>query len=216
MTIATVVLVDDHTVVRQGLRALLEAEGDLRIVGEAEDGLEAVELTKRLKPDVMVLDLVMPGLNGLEVARQCVQLTPKPRVVVLSMHADEAYVVQALTAGALGYVLKRSTGAELVHAIREALAGRRYLSAPLSDGLIEAYLRKVKGEEHDPYNTLTTREREVLQLAAEGHTNPEIAGRLVVSPRTVEMHRANMMQKLGLHSQADLVRYALRRGILAA
>ena len=215
MTIATVVLVDDHTVVRQGLRALLEAEGDLRIVGEAEDGLQAVELAKRLKPDVMVLDLVMPGLNGLEVARQCVQQTPKPCIVVLSMHADEAYVVQALSAGALGYVLKRSTGAELVHAIREALAGRRHLSAPLSDGLIEAYLRKVKGEEHDPYNTLTTREREVLQQSAEGHTSPEIAARLVVSPRTVEMHRANMMQKLALHSQAELVRYALQRGILA-
>jgi DNA-binding NarL/FixJ family response regulator len=207
-------LADDHAVVRDGLRALLEAEGDLIIVAEAADGLEALDLVRRHHPDVLLLDLVMPGMNGLEVARQAPQVSPRTKIVVLSMHADEAYVVQALTAGALGYVLKRSTGGELVHAIREVLAGRRYLSAPLNDSLIEAYLRKLRADQSDPFGALTTREREVMQLAAEGHTSGEIAQRLVISPRTVEMHRANMMQKLGLHSHADLVRYAIQRGLL--
>lgn len=214
MSPITLVLADDHAVVRDGLRALLEAEGDLLIVAEAADGLEALDLVRRHRPDVLVLDLVMPGMNGLEVSRQAPQASPKTKVVVLSMHADEAYVVQALTAGALGYVLKRSTGGELVHAIREALAGRRYLSAPLSDSLIEAYLRKLRADQSDSSGSLTTREREVLQLAAEGYTSTEIAQRLVISPRTVEMHRSNMMQKLGLHSHSDLVRYALQRGLL--
>ena len=210
-----IVLADDHPIVRQGLRALLEAEADFRVVGEAGDGLEAVALVERVKPDVLVLDLMMPGLAGLEVARQTKQRSPRTRVVILSMHADESYVLEALTAGASAYVLKKSTASDLVKAIRDAIAGRRFLSPPLSDHLIDAYVERAKGAPLDPYSTLTPREHEVLQLAAEGHTNAAIATRLSISPRTVEMHRASLMRKLGLQNQVELVRYALQRGILS-
>ncbi|MFZ1240690.1 MAG: response regulator transcription factor [Anaerolineae bacterium] len=208
-------LADDHPIVRQGLRALLEAETDFQLVGEAGDGLEAVALVERVKPDVLVLDLMMPGLAGFEVARQTRQRSPQTRIVILSMHADEGYVLEALTAGASAYVLKKSTTADLVKAIRDAIAGRRFLSPPLSEHLIDAYVEKTKSAPLDSYNTLTPREREVLQLAAEGHTNAKIATRLSISPRTVEMHRASVMRKLGLQNQVELVRYALQRGILA-
>lgn len=210
-----IVLADDHPIVRQGLRALLEAETDFQLVGEAGDGLEAVALVERVKPDVLVLDLMMPGLAGFEVARQTRQRSPQTRIVILSMHADEGYVLEALTAGASAYVLKKSTTADLVKAIRDAIAGRRFLSPPLSEHLIDAYVEKTKSAPLDSYNTLTPREREVLQLAAEGHTNAKIATRLSISPRTVEMHRASVMRKLGLQNQVELVRYALQRGILA-
>jgi two-component system, NarL family, response regulator NreC len=214
MTKTTLVLAEDHHVVRQGLRALLQAEPDLTIVGEAGDGLEAVRLVERLEPDVLVLDLILPGLNGLEVTRQVSQRSPRTRVVILSMHAAEAYVLEALRNGAAGYVLKDGSAADLVRAVKEAVAGRHYLSPPLSELAIEAYLQKAREATLDLYETLTTREREVLQLAAEGHSNPEIAERLVISPRTVETHRANLMRKLGLQSQADLIRYALQRRII--
>jgi DNA-binding NarL/FixJ family response regulator len=214
MTKTTLVLAEDHHVVRQGLRALLQAEPDLTIVGEAGDGLEAVRLVERLEPDVLVLDLILPGLNGLEVTRQVSQRSPRTRVVILSMHAAEAYVLEALRNGAAGYVLKDASAADLVRAVKEAVAGRHYLSPPLSELAIEAYLQKAREATLDLYETLTTREREVLQLAAEGHSNPEIAERLVISPRTVETHRANLMRKLGLQSQADLIRYALQRRII--
>jgi len=210
----TIVLADDHHIVRQGLRALLEAEPGLRVVGEAGDGLETLQLVERLQPDLLVLDLVMPGLGGLEVARRIGRHAPRTRVVVLSMHANEAYVLEALRAGVAAYVLKQSTADELVRAVRAASAGQRYLSPPLSERAIEAYLEKARETALDPYETLTNREREVLHLATEGLTNAEIADRLVVSPRTVETHRANLMRKLSLRSQTDLVRYALQRGIL--
>ena len=210
----TVLLADDHPIVRQGLRLLLEAEPDFRIVGEAGDGLEAVGLVERLKPDVLVLDLMMPGLNGLDVARQVSQRSPETRIVILSMQDNEAYVLQALRNGAAGYVLKQSTSDELVRAVRAVITGRRYLSPPLSERAIEIYLQKTEAAPLDVYETLTPREREVFHLAAEGCTNAEIAERLFISPRTVEVHRANMMRKLGLHNQADLIRDALRRGIL--
>ena len=209
-----IVLADDHHVVRQGLRSLLEAEPDFSVVGETGDGVEAAQLAERLRPDVLVLDLMMPGLNGLEVTRQVSQRSPQTRVVILSMHANEAHVLEALRAGAAAYVLKESTSAELVRAVHEAVAGRRYLSPPLSERAIEVYLQKAKPAALDPYETLTTREREVLHLVAEGHTNAEIAERLFISRRTVETHRANLMRKLGLRTQTDLIRYALRRGIL--
>lgn len=214
MSRTTIVLADDHHVVRQGLRALLEAEADFSVVGEAADGLEVVGLVEHLKPNVLVLDLMMPSLNGLEVTRQVCQRSPKTRVVILSMYANEAYVLEALRNGAAAYVLKEASSSDLVQAVREVAAGRRYLSPPLSERAIEAYVQKAKAAPLDRYETLTTCEREVLQLAAQGYSNPEIATRLGISPRTAETHRANLMRKLGLQTQTDLVRYALRRGII--
>jgi DNA-binding NarL/FixJ family response regulator len=212
----TILLADDHHLVRQGLRTLLEAEPDFHIVGEAGDGLEAIRLVEQHRPEVLVLDLIMPGLNGLEVARRVRRRSPQTRIVVLSMYYNEAYVLEALEAGATAYVLKQLPVDELVHAIGEATAGRRYLSPPLSELAIAAYTAKLRSGTADLYATLTPREREVLQLVAEGYSNAEIAARLVLSPRTVERHRSNVMDKLGLHSRADLVRYAVQRGILPA
>lgn len=215
MSKTTIVLADDHHVVRQGLRLLLEAEPEFSVVGEVADGLEVTELVERVKPKVVVLDLMMPGLNGLEVARQLRQHSPQTQVVILSMYADEGYVLQALKNGAVAYVLKDATTDQLVKAVREASAGRRYLSPPLSERAIDAYVQRAETTETlDLYDTLTTREREVLQLAAEGHSNTRIATRLSISPRTAETHRGNLMRKLGLRSQTDLVRYAIRRGML--
>lgn len=215
MSKTTVVLADDHAVVRQGLRALLEATPEFAIVGEVDDGLKVLEAMERVRPNVLVLDLMMPGLNGLEITRQVHKRFPQIRIVILSMHASEAYVLEALRHGAAGYVLKEATSEEVVQAVREAAAGRRYLSRPLSERAIEAYARKAQETSLDLYETLTSREREVLHLAAEGRSNAEIATRLGISPRTAETHRANLMQKLGLQSQTDLVRYALRRGIVS-
>jgi DNA-binding NarL/FixJ family response regulator len=208
------VLADDHKVVRQGLRAVLEAEPKFRVIGEAGNGLDAIRLVDRLHPDVVVLDLMMPGLNGLEATRQIRKRSSKTHVVVLSMHKDESYVIEALKNGAAAYVLKDASAEELVKAVREAAADRHYLSPPLSDSAIGAYMQKATAPGTDLYNSLTEREREVLQLAAEGHTNAEIGKRLFISSRTVEVHRANMMQKLGLRNSSELIRYALRRGIL--
>jgi DNA-binding NarL/FixJ family response regulator len=210
----TIVLADDHQLVRQGLRALLEAEQDFRVIGEAGDGLEAVRLVERLTPNVLVLDLMMPGINGLEVTRQLKKGAFQIGIVILSMYADEAYVFEALGNGASAYVLKDSNASDLVHAVREVAAGRRYLSPPLSDRAIEIYRETVRATVIDKYETLTTREREVLHLSAEGCTSSEIAARLGISSRTAETHRSNLMHKLGLHTQADLTRYALRRGII--
>ncbi|GAG21269.1 unnamed protein product, partial [marine sediment metagenome] len=171
MSATRIVLADDHHVVREGLRALLEAEPDLTVAGEAADGLTTVHLVERVKPDVLVVDVMMPALNGLEVTRQVVRRSPDTRVIVLSMYSDESYVMEALKNGAAGYVLKSSTRSDLVQAIREVMAGERYLSAPLSARAVEAYVERGKGTEVGAYDTLTSREREVLQLAAEGHTN---------------------------------------------
>jgi DNA-binding NarL/FixJ family response regulator len=212
--VTTIVLADDHPVVRQGLRTLLEAEQDFAVVGEVGDGLEVADRVEHLRPNVLVLDLMLPGLNGLEVTRQVHQRFPQTRIVILSMYANEAYVLEALRNGAAAYVLKEASAAALVHAVREVTAGRRYLSPPLSESAIEAYVERTRGAPLDPYETLTTREREVLHLAAEGKGNPEIAARLGISTRTAETHRANLMHKLSLHNQTDLVRYALKRGIL--
>jgi two-component system response regulator NreC len=211
----TIVLADDHKVVRQGLRAVLEANPSFRVIGEAGEGLETTRLAERLRPDVLVLDLMMPGLSGLEVTRQVKKRSPKTHVVVLSMHRDESYVLEALKNGAAAYVLKDSSVEELVKAVIEAVAGRRYLSPPLSQSAIDAYVQRASTATRDRYDSLSSREREVLQLAAEGHTNAEIGKRLFISPRTVEIHRANMMQKLALRNQTDLIRYALKQGILS-
>jgi DNA-binding NarL/FixJ family response regulator len=210
----TIILADDHRIVRQGLRALLDAEPDLSVVAEAADGRQAIDLVDRLRPDVLIVDLMMPVLSGLEVARRVSQRSVQTRVVLLSMYASEAYVLEALRSGATGYVLKDSGAEELVQAVREAVAGRYYLSPPLSQRALESYKQKAEATNLDPYETLTFREREVLHLAAEGHTSGEIGVQLSISSRTAEAHRTNAMRKLGLHNQTDLVRYALRRGIL--
>ena len=212
----TIVLADDHHVVRHGLRAVLEAEPLFSVLGEAGDGLEAVDLVTKLKPRVLIVDLMMPGLNGLEVTRRARKDSPDTQVVVLSMHASEPYVLQALRNGAAAYVLKNSQSGHLVQAVREAAAGRRYLSPTLSERAIAAYADRAAADSGpaDAYDTLTSREREVLHLAAGGQSQREIAQRLSISPRTAEVHRANLMRKLSLHNQTDLVRYAIRRGII--
>ncbi len=210
----SIVLADDHVVVRQGLRALLEAQPDLRVVGEAADGVQAVQLVERVNPDVLVTDLMMPNLGGLEVTRQTRKRSPQTRVVILSMYSNEAYVVEALRSGAMAYVLKDSSADDLLQAVREVALGRRYLSPPLSERAIEAYTRLAAASNLDTFDMLGSREREVLHLAAEGLSNTEIAARLSISPRTAETHRANLKRKLGLRGQADLVRYAVTRGIL--
>lgn len=209
----SVVLADDHNLVRQGLRKLLEGQPDFRVVGEAADGAGAVRLVERLQPDLAVVDLMMGGMNGIEVARHVRDLSPKTSVVVLSMHADEAYVVEALRAGARAYVLKDSLADDLLHAAREAVMGRRYLSHPLSEQAIEGYLREKAGAPLKPHQKLTLREREVLHLVAQGLSNAEMAARFSVSQRTIEGHRAHMMKKLGLRNQTQLLRYALESGI---
>ena len=212
----SILLADDHHLVRQGLRALLAAEPDFHLVGEAADAQEVIQLAERLRPDVLLLDLLMPGLNGLAALRQVVKCAPKTRVIILSMCSSEAYVSEALQDGAAGYVLKSSRADELILAVREVVAGRCFLSPPLSEKVVAGYLKSRNGSALDPYDTLTTREREVLYLAARGLSNAETAEKLFVSPRTVETHRANLMRKLNFRSHTDLIRYALRRGLLPA
>jgi DNA-binding NarL/FixJ family response regulator len=210
LTIA-IVLADDHPVVRQGLRRVLEAEPDFAIVAEAGDGLETVRLVERLRPDVLILDLLMPGLSGLDVLPIVRQRCPRTRVVILSMYANEDFVSQALRSGALAYVLKGCDPVHAVEAVRRAAVGARYLSPAISE---RALYQKVESGTPDPHDLLTPRERQALQLAAEGRTNADIAARLKISRRTAEMHRANALRKLGLKSQADLIRYAIRRGMI--
>lgn len=207
----TILLADDHIVVRQGLRSLIDSQADLKVIGEASDGQETIQLVQKLKPDVLVLDLMMPGLNGLEITRQVWRTT---RVLILSMHANEAYVIEALKKGASGYLLKDTTAIELTQAIRMIAAGQRYLSAPFSERAISAYVERAKTGSLDPYDALTSREREVLQLVAEGFSTMEISQRLSISTRTVEAHRANLNRKLDIHSHADLIRFAIRKGLL--
>lgn len=210
----TIILADDHPIVRRGLRSVLEVEKDFSLIGEAGDGIEAVRLVENLTPNILITDMMMPGLTGLEVTRQVRHRVPKVKIIILSMHAAESYVLEALRNGANGYVLKDSAADELVHAIREVLAGRRYLSSQLSERAIETYIQKSESSITDSYDSLTNREREVLKLTAEGCTNNEIAERLFISPRTAETHRANLMKKLSLSNHTELIRYAIRRGLL--
>ncbi|MBL7164425.1 MAG: response regulator transcription factor [Anaerolineales bacterium] len=207
-----ILLVDDHPIVRDGLRVVLEADLTFRVVGETGDGLEVVPLVESLQPDVLVLDLMLPGMGGLEITHQVRAKMPQVRIVILSMHESAAYVAEALRAGALAYILKKSASDELVRSIHVVLAGERYLSSLISEGAIEAYW-EVAQEEVDLYETLSARERQVLHLVTEGLTNLEIAQRLGISVRTVETYRANLMRKLDVGSTAELVRYALGRGI---
>jgi two-component system response regulator NreC len=212
-----VLLADDHTIVREGVRLCLEAMGDIEVVAEAEDGQVAVQLCGQLRPDVAVVDLTMPRLSGVEAIRQIRRDVPDTEVVVLSVHDSEAYVVQALRAGAAGYVLKRNAATELAAAIRAAHDGQAYLHPAVARRVIDDYLSRIhasEGAATEPYERLTAREREVLQLAAEGHTTRAIAGLLCLSTKTVEHHRASLMTKLGIHGQTELVKYAIRAGLV--
>jgi DNA-binding NarL/FixJ family response regulator len=211
----SVLIADDHELVRRGVAALLRVERDIDVVGEAPDGAEALRLTERHRPDVLVVDIEMPELPGLDVIPRVRRAAPRTGVIVLSMHASETYVAQALRDGAAGFVLKSAPSSDVVRAVREVAAGRRFLSAPLSDQAIETYIRKLESAALDVYDTLSAREREVLLLAARGMTNAEIAQQLFISTRTVESHRANLTRKLGLRTHTDLVLFAVRRGLIS-
>jgi DNA-binding NarL/FixJ family response regulator len=210
----TIVLAEDQNLVRRSVKCLLEVEEDFAVVGEAADGVKVVGLVKRLEPDVLIVAIAMTGLNGLEVTRQVRQVSPATAVIVLSMYADARYVIQALKNGASGYVVKQAMPTELLRAIRAVVAGRRYLSKPLSDESMATWLRRAQGVTPDPYGPLTGREREVLQLVSEGQNNAHVASRLSISRRTAETHRASVMRKLRLGNQVDLIRYVLARDIL--
>jgi len=205
-----ILLADDHAVVRQGFKMILAAQADMEIVGEAGNGREALELAGRLQPDVIVMDVAMPELNGIEATRRVADLSPRSRVLALSMHKDSVYVREILRAGARGYLLKDSIASDLLAAVRAVARGEGYLSPGVSDAVLNDYRRHVT----DPIDLLTSREREVLQMIAEGKTNKDIATVLNLSVYTVDAHRGRIMEKLNLHSATDLVRFAVRAGLV--
>lgn len=210
MTIS-VFLVDDHRVLRDGLRILLESQDDIRVVGEAEDGNKAVQGITRLKPDVAVMDITMPELNGIEAAQIIHETFPEIGIVILSIHSDLEHIFRALQAGAQGYLLKESAGAEVVSAVRAVYLGRRYLSPSIRDAVMEAYMQNRRIQ--SPLELLSMREREVLQLTVEGNSSATIAERMGLSPKTIETYRSRLMGKLGIHDLPELVRFAIKHGI---
>ena len=205
-----IVLADDHSVVRQGFRRILEAQADMEIVGEAVNGREALESATKLSPDVVVMDVAMPELNGIEATRRMGEAAPRTRVLALSMHKDSVYVREILRAGARGYLLKDAVDEDLIAAVRAVARGEGYLSPGVADAVLTDYRQHVT----DPIDLLTSREREVLQLIAEGKTNKEIATTLNLSVYTVDAHRGRIMEKLNLHSTGELVRFAIRKGLI--
>jgi two-component system, NarL family, response regulator NreC len=211
-----ILLADDHNVMRRGLRLLLESQPDFCVVGEAADGRQAVAQAELTKPDVAVLDIAMPFLSGTEAAQRIGELLPCTAIVILSMHSDEGYVLRALKAGAKGYLLKDSAESDLIEAIKSVSEGKTFFSSKITKMLVEDYVREIRtrGVE-DSYELLTSREREILQRLAEGASNKEIAGSLNLSPYTVETHRRNLQEKLNLHSFAELILYAVRKGIIS-
>ena len=211
-----ILLGDDHTLVRQGLRKILEEQPDWEVVGEASDGREAVRETAALQPEVAVLDIGMPLLNGIEATRQIVRRFPGINVLILSMHSEEAYITQAMQAGARGYLLKDSADTELIRAVGAVAAGKSFFSPVVAKVMLDDYVRHLadKGMT-DRYESLSEREREIFQLIAEAHSNKAIADLLSISPATVETHRAHILQKLGVHNTAELVLYAVRKGIIS-
>jgi two-component system, NarL family, response regulator NreC len=210
-----VLLADDHTILRAGLRMMLNVQPDIEVVGEASDGRQALNEALLLKPDVVLMDITMPEMNGIEATRQIKRALDSTRVLILTMHENEEYLFQVLRAGASGYILKEAADTELISAIRIVYSGRFYMSPSAQTMMVGDYLLRVRsGEERDSYSALTEREREILKLVAEGLTNNQIAERLYISPKTVDTHRTHIMDKLNLHSRAELVKYAMRRGLL--
>ena len=210
-----ILLADDHTIIRSGLRLLLEQQPDFKVVAEAADGREAVELVSKEHPEVAVLDIGMPQLNGSEATQQIVSREPRTNVVILSMHSDEGYVLRALKAGARAYILKNSADADLIRAVRSVSEGKSFFSPVISKMLLEDYIRQIRDKEvEDSYDLLTPREREILQLLAEGKANKEVAKILKLSLYTVETHRGNILEKLNLHGVPELILYAVRKGII--
>jgi DNA-binding NarL/FixJ family response regulator len=208
-------LADDHTIIRSGLRLLLEQQPDFKVVAEAADGREAVELVSKEHPEVAILDIGMPQLNGIEATQQIVSREPRTNVVILSMHSDEGYVLRALKAGARAYILKNSADADLIRAVRSVSEGKSFFSPVISKMLLEDYIRQIRDKEvEDSYDLLTPREREILQLLAEGKSNKEVAKILKLSLYTVETHRGNILEKLNLHGVPELILYAVRKGII--
>jgi DNA-binding NarL/FixJ family response regulator len=211
-----ILLGDDHTVMRRGLRLLLESQAEFTVVAEAADGRQAVEQSELTKPDVVVLDITMPNLSGIEAAQRIASLLPHTAIIFLSMHSDEGYVLRALKAGAKGYLLKDSAEGDLIEAIKAVSQGKTFFSAEISKMLVEDYIREIRTRGfEDSYELLTTREREILQLLAEGKSNKDIAGLLNLSPHTVETHRRNLQDKLNLHSFAELILYAVRKRVIS-
>lgn len=209
-----VLLAEDHELVRSGIRALLEASGEVQVVGEANNGRQAIELSQELLPDLVLMDLAMNELNGIDATRQLATLAPEVRVIILSMHADEQYLFEALKAGARGYVLKQGAYGELATAMRDVMAGRSYLSPSLSPLVMGDYVRRAKGNfTNAAGGNLSPREREVIQLIAEGNTSAEVAELLHISVRTVDSHRHNIMEKLQIKSIAGLTKFAIRSGL---
>ena len=210
-----ILLADDHTVMRSGLRALLERQHNLVVIGEADNGRDAVSLSSSLSPDVVVMDVAMPLLNGIEATKSILKQSPSTSIVMLSMHSDESYVMRSLNAGARGYLLKDSAAAELLSALDAVSSGKSFFSSAVRRLLAEDYIRVLRQKGIvDSYDLLTAREREILQLLAEGKTNKEVASDLNISPYTVETHRAHILEKLGLHTPAELILYAVRKGII--
>lgn len=204
-----ILLADDHTIVRQGLKLILSAHSDLEVVGEAANGREAVELVSKLKPDIVLMDVAMPELNGIEATRRMVEANPRLKILVLSMHKEAVYVREILRAGARGYILKDAIDSELLSAVRSVAKGDGYISPAVSGALLSDYRKDVT----DPLDLLSNREREVLQLISEGKTNKEIANKLNLSVYTVDSHRGKIMEKLNLHSTGELVRFAIKHGL---
>ena len=213
-----VLLAEDHTIVRKGLRSLLDKETGIKVVGEAEDGREAIAKAEELHPDVVVMDIAMPGLNGLEATRQIKKRFPDIKIIILTMHTNKEYVSQTLKAGASGYLVKKAAPDELISAINAVHKGNSFLSPSISRMVIDEYIRRSKeiSEGEEGFEQLTVREREVLQLIAEGRKTREIAELLYISIKTVETHRAHIMNKLDIHSTAELTRYAIRKGIISS
>lgn len=210
-----VLVADDHTIVREGVRILLEAQPDIEVVGEAADGQEALARVRELQPDIVLIDIAMPNLNGLEATRAIKRDYPNVQTIALTMYESDEYFFQILNAGASGYILKKAASADLLSAIRAVYAGEVFLYPSVARRLVSDYLSRVKsGEEKSSYDGLTAREREVLKLIAEGHTNQAIADKLVISPSTVQTHRTRIMQRLNLHNRAELIQYAIRKGLL--